>query len=137
VCDVRRDAEWVRERFGAARIARMATMADGRPRLVPVVYALVGATIYTAVDGKPKRTTELARLDDIAADPSVCLLVDAYDEDWTQLWWARADATARIAVESAEGVAALRNRYPQYASVALPGPVIVAEVTRWSGWSAQ
>ena len=41
----------VRERFASARVARLATVArDGRPHLVPIVYALGAGRIYHAVD---------------------------------------------------------------------------------------
>ena len=43
--------------------------ADGSPHLVPVVFALVGETVWTAVDGKPKSTTALRRLDNVRAHP--------------------------------------------------------------------
>ena len=32
----------------------------------------------------------------IAANPRVSFLVDAYTEDWDRLWWVRADAVAEI-----------------------------------------
>jgi PPOX class probable F420-dependent enzyme len=65
--------------------------------------------------------------------------VDAYDADWTRLWWARADGRATVIADGAEferGVDALRDRYPQYATVALTGPAMFIAVDRWSGWSA-
>jgi len=75
-----------RARFSEAHVARLATVrADGSPHLVPISFALEGDTLYTAVDHKPKRSRELQRLDNIAANPAVCLLVDHYDEDWSQL----------------------------------------------------
>jgi nitroimidazol reductase NimA-like FMN-containing flavoprotein (pyridoxamine 5'-phosphate oxidase superfamily) len=51
-----------RERFAAARVARLAT-ADraGTPHLVPVVFAVAGDRIYTVTDAKPKRTTTALR----------------------------------------------------------------------------
>lgn len=129
-----------RERFAAARVARLATAdAAGVPHLVPVVFAVDGDTVYTAVDRKPKRTTALRRLANIAANPLVCLLADHYEEDWTRLWWVRADGTARV-LEAAEPVAVralalLAGRYPQYAQPP-PGPVVAVAVTRWTAWSA-
>lgn len=87
-----------RRRFMTARVARLATVDAGlRPHLVPVVFAAHGEEIVTAVDWKPKRSQQLKRLDNIAAHPAVCLLVDAYDEDWERLWWVRADGDARAA----------------------------------------
>lgn len=132
----------VRIRFETSRVARLATVgADGAPHLVPVCFALLGDRIVTAVDHKPKRTGRLRRLTNIAANPAVCLLVDAYDPaDWTALWWARADGTAHVADAtdpgSAEAIAALVERYPQYRVTRPAGPVIDIAVSRWSGWSA-
>jgi len=96
-------------------------------------------TIVTAVDHKPKRTTRLRRLDDIAREPRVTLLADEYDDDWTRLWWARADGVARI-VEPADQlhasvVRALADRYRQYREHPPAGPAILISVTRWSGWA--
>ncbi|MFR9752407.1 TIGR03668 family PPOX class F420-dependent oxidoreductase [Nocardia sp. 004] len=129
-----------RERFGNSTVARLATVsAEARPRLVPIVFAVVGEVIYTSVDAKPKTTTALRRLADIAANPAVAVLADYYSDDWTRLWWARADGNARIA-DAAEADTAKRrltDRYPVYRDQPPPGPVIAIDVTRWSGWSAR
>jgi PPOX class probable F420-dependent enzyme len=129
-----------RAHFEATPVARLATVgADGAPHIVPVTFALDGETIVTAVDGKPKRGTPLRRFDNVAANPRVSVLVDAYDEDWARLWWARADGHASVLTAGAEleaALAALRARYPQYATVALTGPAMSIAVDRWSGWSA-
>src|SRR4051812_37654808 len=92
------DATEARARFASAPVARLATVAEnGRPHLVPVVFALDADTLYTAVDDvKPKATTRLKRLANIAANPRVALLADHYEDDWSALWWARADGTARL-----------------------------------------
>jgi PPOX class probable F420-dependent enzyme len=129
-------------RFAAARVARLATAgADGRPHLVPVVFAVDGDTLYTAVDDvKPKATMRLRRLANIAANPAVALLADHYEEDWTALWWARADGAARLldpaADEAARARALLAGRYAQYREAPPPGVVIAVDVARWSGWAA-
>lgn len=132
-----------RERFAAARVARLATAdAAGRPHLVPVVFAVDGDSVTLAVDHKPKRTTRLKRLANIAANPAVCLLVDHYDEDWDLLWWARADGEARVLAprdaspEAAQRVAVLAARYGQYTDRPPGGPVVVITVHRWTGWRA-
>ncbi len=135
---MRHDAPWAQERFAAARVARLATVSGvGSPHIVPITFALVGTAIISAVDAKPKSTTALRRLDNIAANPFISVLVDDYDEDWTQLWWARADGWARIqAVAEVPGFDALVARYPQYRDSPPAGPVIVISVDHWSGWSA-
>lgn len=120
-------------------MARLATAsADARPHLVPIVFAVEGDVLYTSVDAKPKATTALRRLANIAENPAVAALVDHYDDDWTQLWWARADGSARLAVgaESEAALALLTARYPVYVAQPPPGPVIAVDVSRWSGWSA-
>jgi PPOX class probable F420-dependent enzyme len=136
---VRLSADEARERFGAAHVARLATAAaDARPHLVPIVFTVAGDVVYTAVDAKPKSTVALRRLANIAANPQVALLVDHYEDDWDQLWWARADGRARIAdgAEAAVAMRLLAERYAQYRVQPPPGPVIAVDVERWSGWSA-
>jgi PPOX class probable F420-dependent enzyme len=125
------------ERFAAARVARLATVRDdGAPHLVPIVFALVGDVIHSAVDAKPKRHSRLRRLANIAHEPRVSVLVDHYDDDWNALWWVRADGTAAVLETSPEGLAALARKYPQYLVTPPPGPFLSIEVRRWSAWSA-
>jgi PPOX class probable F420-dependent enzyme len=132
-----------RRRFAAGRVARLATVdAAGRPHLVPIVFAVVGETIYHAVDAKPKRSTALRRLANVAAHPAVTVLVDHYDDaDWDALWWARADGDGRVLdpqePEARRAVAALTERYPPYRALPPAGPVLAVDVRRWSGWSAR
>jgi PPOX class probable F420-dependent enzyme len=127
-------------RFADAPVARLATAApDGRPHLVPVVFALHDAVIYTAVDAKPKTTQRLRRLANIERNPQVSLLVDHYTDDWTQLWWVRADGVAEIHHDGTAmhaGREQLRAKYLQYQSVSLDGPVIAVAVQHWSSWHA-
>jgi PPOX class probable F420-dependent enzyme len=87
-----------RRRFAAARVARLATAdADGRPHLVPVVFVVEGDCVYSVVDAKPKRTTALRRLANVAENPAAALLVDHYDDaDWGALWWVRAEGRGRV-----------------------------------------
>jgi PPOX class probable F420-dependent enzyme len=122
-----------------ARVARLATAAEnGMPHLVPVTFALDGDLIVTAVDHKPKTTTRLRRIRNIKANPKVCVLVDHYDDDWTHLWWVRADGLASVVEREEERVAALAPliaKYPQYADHVPEGPVIVIQVTRYASWS--
>ena len=127
-------------RFGAARVARLATTdSEASPHLVPVVFALVGETVWTAVDAKPKTTTALRRLDNVRAHPAVSLLVDHYADDWATLWWVRADGVATVldVDEGRAGLDALTAKYPQYQENPPPGPVLRVDVTRWVSWSAR
>jgi PPOX class probable F420-dependent enzyme len=143
---VRLATDEARTRFATARVARLATVGeDGAPHLVPVVFAVVGNTIVHVVDAKPKSTNDprrLTRIRNLQRDPRVAFLADAYDEDWSALWWVRADALASTLDRAADAdewdraVVALATRYPQYDTVRPTGPVITARVTRWTGWSA-
>jgi PPOX class probable F420-dependent enzyme len=126
--------------FTRAPVARLATVRpEGAPHVVPVVFA-VGSdpdVVYTAVDAKPKSTRRLRRLANIDSNPQVSLLVDHYSDDWTQLWWVRADGAASVHPDGdvmETGYRLLRAKYPQYQSVALDGPVIAIAVRRWSSW---
>jgi PPOX class probable F420-dependent enzyme len=138
------EASEARQRFSAATVARMATVGStGTPHLVPIVFALIAEdTVVTAVDHKPKRTTALRRLANIAANPAVCLLADEYGDDWDALWWVRADGKARVVKPGEEAdlrsraIDALAARYGQYAQRRPSGDLVVVEVNRWSGWSA-
>ncbi|MGY1618674.1 TIGR03668 family PPOX class F420-dependent oxidoreductase [Geodermatophilus sp. SYSU D00691] len=130
----------LRERFAASPVARLATVRpDGAPHVVPCVFALVGDTVYTAVDAKPKRTRRLQRLANVRVEPRCSLLVDAYDEDWSRLWWVRADGVARV-VDTPEpdhpGISALVERFPQYRGAPPSGPLLVVTVQQWTGWSS-
>lgn len=137
--------EQARRRFAAARVARLATAdAGGRPHVVPMVFAVVSRrdadTVYSAVDAKPKRSTSLRRLANVAANPRVAVLVDHYGPDWHLLWWVRADGTGRILdadqPEARDAIARLVARYPQYRQQPPLGPVLAIDVARWSNWSA-
>ncbi|MGW4641835.1 TIGR03668 family PPOX class F420-dependent oxidoreductase [Sphaerisporangium sp. NPDC004334] len=134
-------AGWARGRMAEARVARLATVGDdGRPHLVPVTFALDGDRLVTAVDHKPKSGARLRRLRNIQVNPNVCVLVDHYHEDWTTLWWVRADGFATVVERGDERLPALLAplvaKYLQYRDRVPEGPVILVEVTRYSGWSA-
>ena len=128
----------------------LATLSpDGRPRLVPICFSLDPAepVLYTPLDEKPKRGDDpltLARVRDIAADPTVSLLVDRWDEDWSRLAWLRVGGRAALMRpsdeddgEHASAVAALRARYPQYRTHRLEArPLIRITIERVTDWGA-
>jgi PPOX class probable F420-dependent enzyme len=117
-----------------ARRAVLATIApDGHVRLVPICFAIESGdepggplAIWSPLDEKPKSTADplsLARVRDIVARPAVTLLAERWSEDWSELGWVRVRGTAAVAGPDHPGhqraVAALRERYPQYAGHAL------------------
>lgn len=130
----------MRERVRRSRVAHLATVgAGGRPHLVPITFALDGDAIYFAVDAKPKRTTDLQRIRNIAANQAVSVLVDHYDDDWATLWWVRLDGIARVLPRGAEAdraSALLAERYSQYRQARPPGPVVAITIQKMTGWAA-
>ena len=134
---MRMTAAQARARFAGQRVARLATVsAEGAPHLVPITFAVIGDRIVFVVDDKPKSTTRLRRLDNIRAHPRVCVLADLYDDDWSRLWWARADGAATVVDLDSETLAALAARYPHYVERQPAGPAVSIVVTTWSGWTA-
>jgi PPOX class probable F420-dependent enzyme len=123
-----------------ARVARLATVTtDGAAHIVPCCFAVMDdGTIVSAVDGKPKSTMALRRLDNIAANPRVSLVVDYYDDDWSQLWWVRVDGAA-TALHSGFGYEAaldsLATKYEQYRNMRPAGAVMSITPTTWRSWS--
>ena len=111
--------------------------ASGVPHLVPVVFAEIGGGLALVVDHKPKRSTDLKRLRNIAANPHVSLLAEHYDADWTALWWARADGTAHVSPLTPEVLAAFQRKYPQHRAAPPQGPAVAVTVAKWSGWAAR
>ena len=107
----------------AQRVARMATAdADGRPFAVPVCFVYLNGCVYTAVDEKPKSKKRLRRIRNIEANPHVALIFDRYDDDWERLGWVMIRGRASLVTdqgEKARAVAALRDKYQQYDSMAL------------------
>jgi PPOX class probable F420-dependent enzyme len=134
------DRSQLLKRITGARVARLATVdAAGRPHVVPFVFAVDGDHIYSAVDHKPKRTRQLKRMRNIEANPQVAVLVDHYEDEWSRLWWARVDGTARV-VETGpaweQAIAALADKYPQYRGYPPDGSAMVITIERVTGWTA-
>jgi PPOX class probable F420-dependent enzyme len=131
----------LRQRVAEARVARLATLdEDGTPHLVPVVFALAGDTLYTAVDAKPKRSRTLRRIENARARPHVTVLVDHYEEEWSRLWWVRLRGRARVldgGEEAERALALLRARYEQYEHEPPGPPVLAVDVNEWRGWAAR
>ena len=128
-----------RARFATVPVVRLGTAdRQGRPHLVVVTFAVDGETIYTAVDQKPKASTDLKRLRNVSENPMVTMLADQYTDDWDKLWWVRADGRAAILTDPRQMAAPLRllaDRYWQYRQAPPTGPVLAVTVERWSGWT--
>jgi PPOX class probable F420-dependent enzyme len=127
----------IRAKVEEARVARLATVdAKLRPHIVPVCFAYDGKVFYTALDQKPKRVVpeRLTRLRNILAAPQVALLIDRYDEDWTQLWYVLIRGKAKqLPMRGHKGRAwalrKLRAKYPQYTERMLPDDAPIIRIT--------
>ena len=135
---------WLGIVAGAA-VGRLATRRpDDRIDLVPFVFAYLPSPgpygrLVSAVDHKPKRTTELTRLANIASEPAVTVLVDHYDDDWSTLWWVRLRGLAQrseVEAEREEALAALSAKYEPYRGNLPAGALLVMTITAVVAWSA-
>ena len=116
-----------RELLDRSRVAHLATAdAEGRPHVIPLCYARLDDAIVFVIDEKPKRAGKtLKRMQNIAENPTVALVVDVYDEDWRRLEYALVHGRAEVVEDPGEhhrALEALRERYPQYRSMALDAP---------------
>ena len=108
--------------------------------MVPICFALDGRTLYTPLDRKPKRVDagRLRRVRNIAANPTVSVVVDRYSEEWSELGYVLVTGTASVldhGEERARAEGRLREKYPQYRDMLDDGsPIIairIARVVRW------
>ena len=130
---------WARDLLAEARVARLGYVDEGdHPRVLPVTFAVAGGAVWSAIDDKPKRSAEPARLRHLRRRPHAALLVDRYDEDWTRLGWVLLHGRAEILADGVEHDAAqvlLRARYPQLAQMRIAHrAVIVIRITRSVSW---
>jgi len=131
-------------RAAATRVGRIATIRpDGTPHVVPVVFALArdgdAVTLYWVVDHKRKRSTALARIENLRANPQAEVVVDGYDDDWSRLWWVRLSGTGRVVRDPEErrlAIDSLAEKYAPYRDRRPNGDVVAIDVRRVRHWSA-
>jgi PPOX class probable F420-dependent enzyme len=132
------DARTARRRLASARVGHLATVtAVNGAHLVPCCFVLDADTVYSAVDAKPKSTFDLRRVQNIRSNGAAALLVDHYEEDWTTLWWVRADGVASTVdddVRRSRALDLLAAKYEQYRDSPPPGPVLAIDIERWRSW---
>ncbi len=122
------------------RVAHLATVdRHGAPYVVAVCFALDGASLYIAIDRKPKGDPRrLKRLRNIAENPAACVTVDRWDEDWRRLAWVMLRGRAEIietGAEHARAQALVRARYAQLAAMDLAElPVIALRIAQAASW---
>jgi PPOX class probable F420-dependent enzyme len=128
--------DWARELLDSERVARLAFLdEDDLPRVLPVTFAVFEDAVWSAIDQKPKRTAEPARVRRLLRRPEAALVVDRYDEDWARLAWVQVRGS--VSVEPVgPALDALVARYPQYRGAQPPGPLLRLAVERCSWWRA-
>ena len=128
---------WARDLLAEARVARLGYVdEEDHPRVLPVTFAVAGGAVWSAIDDKPKRSAEPARLRFLRRRPEAALLVDVYDDDWTRLAWVQLLGTVELLpVDSAPGaMEALARKYTPYAERTPPGPLLRLTVERTRQW---
>ena len=130
---------WAKELLSAERVARLGLVDDaGAPRVLPVTFAVAEGRIWSAIDRKPKRTGEPARLRFLRRDPRAALTVDRYSDDWDHLAWVQVLGRVSIVAvaEGRAGLEALRAKYEPYRQEAPPGPLLALQPERYLWWRA-
>ena len=130
---------WATALFARSRVAHLGLLdGDGRPRVMPVTFAVHAESVWTVVDSKPKRPGEPARVRWLRARPAAALTVDRYDDDWTRLAWVQVLGAVEVLelAEAPDAVAALAAKYPQYREEAPPGPLLQLVPHRALCWAA-
>jgi PPOX class probable F420-dependent enzyme len=130
---------WASELLAAERVARLAFVDDeDRPRVLPVTYAVLGESVWSAIDEKPKRAAEPARLRYLRRRPEAALCVDRYSDDWSRLAWVQLLGRIDVlpAAEHPAPLQALAARYEPYRERTPPGPLLRLSVDRALSWRA-
>ena len=85
----------------------------------------------------PKETRQLRRISNLRSDARASLVVDHRSDDWTELWWVRADLGFLGTEDYADGWRSrLANRYPQYREAGTVGSLLLFTIRSLSGWAA-
>jgi PPOX class probable F420-dependent enzyme len=130
---------WADDVLATERVARLAFLDDhDLPRVLPVTFALEAGSVWSAIDEKPKRAREPARVRYLRRRPEAALCVDVYSDDWSQLAWVQLLGTIEVmaAEQGGAGLAALSAKYPAYAERSPPGPLLRLSVERALSWRA-
>jgi PPOX class probable F420-dependent enzyme len=130
---------WAIELLREARVGRLGLIdSDGRPRVLPVTFAEAAGALYSAIDRKPKRSGEPARVRWLRERPQAALTVDRYDDDWSRLAWVQVLGSVALegVEERPEVLEALARKYPQYRAEPPPGPLLRLEPERALAWRA-
>jgi PPOX class probable F420-dependent enzyme len=130
---------WARELVVTSPVARLGLVDErDRPRVLPVAFALFEDALWSAIDHKPKRSAEPARVRRLRRRPEATLLVDAYSDDWSRLEWVELSGRVSIldADDAGDALEALAAKYPQYRAEPPPGPLLRLAPEHFACWRA-
>ena len=128
---------WARELIGTAQVARLGLLDErDLPRVLPVTFTEFEGALWSAIDRKPKRSAEPARVRRLRRRPEATLLVDVYHDDWTRLAWVelRGPVSVLEASVAAAALEALAVKYEQYRAEPPPGPLLRLAPEAFSCW---
>jgi PPOX class probable F420-dependent enzyme len=127
---------WAASLVAQARVGRLALLdEEDLPRVLPITFAVFEGAVWSAIDQKPKRTAEPARIRRLRRRPEAALVLDRYSDDWSQLAWV--ELRGRVSVEPlGPALEALTEKYPQYVESPPPGPLLRLTVERVTTWRA-
>jgi PPOX class probable F420-dependent enzyme len=131
--------DWAIELLRSARVGRLGLLdEEGGPRVLPVTFAVAGGRIWSAIDQKPKRVGEPARVRFLRRDPRAAMTVDRYSDDWDELAWVQVLGSVEVleVADGGAGLDALSAKYPQYVEAPPPGPMLALEPERYLWWRA-
>jgi PPOX class probable F420-dependent enzyme len=127
---------WAGELLSSARVGRLALLDErDQPRVLPITFAVWEGAVWSAIDRKPKRAGEPARVRRLRRRPEAALLVDRYDDDWSRLAWVELRGSVSIHPVG-PALEALALRYEQYRAEPPPGPLLRLEVHDAVWWRA-
>lgn len=127
---------WAGGLLDTARVARLALLdEEDLPRVLPVTFAVWEGAVWSAIDQKPKRAAEPARVRRLRRRPEAALVVDRYDDDWSRLAWV--ELRGPVSVEPiGPALEALTEKYPQYVEQSPQGPLLRLQPERFTCWRA-
>jgi PPOX class probable F420-dependent enzyme len=124
----------------SGRVGRLGLLDDqDRPRVLPITFALSEGCVWSAIDEKPKRPGEPARLRYLRRRPEAALTVDVYSDDWAKLAWVQLLGRVEVvdAADAAPAMDALAGKYERYAERPPPGPLLRLTPERALCWRAE
>ena len=130
---------WARALLDEQPVGRLAFLDErDHPRVLPVTFAVSDGAIWSAIDDKPKRAAEPARVRYLRRAPRAALCVDRYDDDWTRLAWVQVLGTVDVVDASAapRALDALAARYAPYRERRPRGPMLRLAPERTLHWRA-